>query len=82
MTYAKLPAQPKALRVISQQLWCCCREAGIVVFDSNLRQQRTIPRGDTGGDVNDVAELGTDGVVIATVGGLFQAFERGKHGVT
>ena len=32
-----------SLRVINQQLWCCRGDAGIMVFYSELQQQRIIP---------------------------------------
>ena len=60
----KLPAWSSSVRVINQQLWCCCRDAGIVVFDSELQQQRTIPAGDMG-VVWDVAEMSNGDFVIA-----------------
>ena len=60
----KLPKWLRALRVINQQLWCCCGHAGIVVFDSELQQQRTIPAGDMS-TVFDVAEMNNGDVVIA-----------------
>ena len=66
----KLPAWPQSLRVINQQLWCCCRDAGIVVFDSELQQQRTMPAADMG-HVCDVAEMSNGDVVIAAVNGLY-----------
>ena len=57
------------LRVINQQLWCCCGDAGIVVFDSELQQQRAIPAGEMG-TVYDVAEMNNGDVVIAARNGL------------
>ena len=59
-----------SLRVINQQLWCCCGIAGIVVFDSELQQQRTIPTADMG-DVYDVAEMNNGDVVIAAENGVY-----------
>ena len=67
----KLPSKPQGLRVINQQLWCCCGKAGIVVFDSELQQQRTIPPADDMGDVYDVAEMSNGDVVIAASQGLY-----------
>ena len=60
----ELPAWPGSLRVINKQLWCCCRNAGIVVFYSELQQQRTIPAGDMK-CVYDVAEMSNGEVIIA-----------------
>ena len=66
----KLPSHPISLRVINQQLWLCCGNAGIVVFDSELQQQRTIPAADMY-VVSDVAEMSNGDVVIAAVRGLY-----------
>ena len=66
----------EGLRVINQQLWCCSGDAGIVVFDSELQQQRTIPAADMG-DVSDVAEMSNGDVVIATDNELYHR-SRGK----
>ena len=63
---------PEGLRVINQQLWCCRRDAGIVVFDSEFQQQRTIPAADMGA-VFDVAQMSNGDVIIATVNGLFHS---------
>ena len=60
----KLPGRPQGLRVINQQLWCCCGYDGIVIFDSELQQQRTIPA--CMGYVCDAAEMSNGDVVIAT----------------
>ena len=57
------------MRVINQQLWCYCGDAGIVVFDSELQQQRTIPAAEMGG-VYGVAEMSNGDVVIAAGNGL------------
>ena len=61
-----------ALRHIKQQLWCCCGRDGIVVLDTDLQQQRTIPAGDLRG-VYDVAEMSSGDVIIAAYAGLFHA---------
>ena len=55
---------PESLRVINQQLWCCCQGAGIVVFDSELQQQLTI-QSDEMRYVWDVAEMSNGDVIIA-----------------
>ena len=60
----KLFSGTRGLRVINQQLWCCCCDAGIAVFDSELQQQRTIPAGDMK-CVYDVAEMSNGEVIIA-----------------
>ena len=76
----KLPSVPQGLRVISQQLWCCCGDAGIVIFDSELQQQRTIPADDDELDVVlDVAEMSNGDVVIAASNGLYAADVLGKR---
>ena len=66
----KLLTRPEGLRVINQQLWCCCGDAGITVFDSELQQQRNILADDMGG-VYDVAEISNGDVVIAAPAGLY-----------
>ena len=67
----KLPSWPEGLRVINQQLWCCCDDAGIVVFDSELQRQHTIPAAEMR-SVCDVAEMSNGDVVIAAAGnGLY-----------
>ena len=68
----KLFSGVRGLRVINQQLWCCCRDAGIVVFDSELQQQCTIPA--AGMDsVWDVAEMSNGDVIIAARTGLYHS---------
>ena len=69
---------PEGLRVINQQLWCCCHDAGIVVFDSELQQQRTIPAGDMG-YVIDVAEMSNGDVIIVADNGLYHRHNDGKY---
>ena len=60
----ELPRWAESLRVINQQLWCCCCHDGIVVFDSELQRLRTIPAADMG-RVWDVAEMSNGDVIIA-----------------
>ena len=76
----QLPSLPQSLRVINQQLWCCCNDGGIVVFDSELQQQRTILAGDMG-DVRDVADMSNGDAVIATGRGLYHG-RNGKYSRT
>ena len=59
----ELPIWSQSLRVIDQQLWCCCGDAGIVVFDSELRQLYNIQNDDDW--VRDVAEINNGDVVMA-----------------
>ena len=73
-----LPSKPGGLRVINQQLWCCCADAGIVVFDSELQQQRTTPAGDMG-EVCDVAQMSNGDVVIASRTGLYHSSHGKLH---
>ena len=66
------------MRVINQQLWCCCDRDGIVVLDpSDLRPLQTIPAGDMG-SVHDVAEMRDGDIVIAASEGLFHDTMNGK----
>ena len=74
----KPPEKVRSLRVINQQLWCCCGRAGIVVFDSELQQQRTIPAADMG-IVCDVSEMSHADVVIATESGLYRVSNGKRH---
>ena len=74
----KLPSAPQALRVINEQLWCCCGAAGIVVFDSELGEQRTVAAADMG-PFNDVAELSNGDVIIATDNWLYTKNSAGRH---
>ena len=67
-----------SLRVINQQLWCCRFDAGIVVLDSELQQQRTVPAGEMGW-VYDVAEMSNGDVVIGASNGLYAADVLGKR---
>ena len=66
---AKLPRKPWSLRVINQQLWGCCLDAGIMVFDNMLQKLRTIPPDDMD-KVYDVAGMNGDNFVIASSNGL------------
>ena len=67
-----------SVRVINEQLWCCCEGDGIVVLDhSDLKQLRTIPAGDMG-KVIDAADLPAGDVVIAASEGLFHADISGR----
>ena len=75
----KLPGWTTGLRVINEQLWCCCGDAGIVVFDSELQQQRTIPAADMR-YVRDVAQMSNGDVVIAAGNGLYHMSDDGKYG--
>ena len=68
--------EPKSLRVINQQLWCCCGDEGIVIYDSELQQQRTIPAADMN-EVFDVAEMSNGDVVIAARNGLYHIHSGG-----
>ena len=68
---------PQGMRVINQQLWCCCDDAGIVNFDSELQQQRSIPADDIG-KVFDVAEMRNGDVIIATDNGLYVYSSNGE----
>ena len=73
----KLPGLPQGLRVIKQQLWCCCGGARIVIFDSGLQQQRTLWADDMG-MAYDVAEMRNGDVVIAASNGLYRRSKNGE----
>ena len=72
-----IPYRVQSVRVINQQLWCCCDDAGIVNFDSELQQQRSIPADDIG-KVFDVAEMRNGDVIIATDNGLYVYSSNGE----
>ena len=73
----KLTFAARTLRVINQQLWCCCNKAGIVVFDTELQQQRVIPRGSMGG-MHDVVKTSNGDLVVATSDGLYHTDDAGN----
>ena len=76
---AELPDDPTSLRLINQQLWCCCYDAGIEVLEhEELTKADVVPAGDTGW-VCDVAAF-RDDVVIAAGTGLYHTDVNGKHG--
>ena len=76
----KLSSHPISLRVINQQLWCCCNEGGTVVFDSELQQQRTTGVSAANmSDVVDVAEMSNGDVVIAAENGLYHSSNGNFH---
>ena len=70
----KQPEWSRSLRVINQQLWCCCGgDAGIVVFDSELQQQQCTIAAAGKGYVNDVAEMSNGDQVLAASDGLYHS---------
>ena len=69
-TEKELTALLLAARVIDEQLWCCCGFAGIVIVDSELQQQRTLPAACMS-YVFDVAKMSSGDVVIAASQGLY-----------
>ena len=68
---------PYSLRVINEQLWCCCYDAGIMVFDAELQQQRTIAPHEMV-NIWDVAAMSNGDVVIAAQNGLYHANKNGR----
>ena len=74
---ASFPSFPQSLRVIRQELLCCCGYAGIIIYDSDLQQQRTIPSGDMGG-LYDLAEMSNGDLVAAARNGLYHFNSTGK----
>ena len=73
-----LPSVAQTVRVVSQQLWCCCLDGGIVVLDKNLLQQRIIPCAEKE-CVYDVVDFGNCDVVIASSRGLLHADIGGNY---
>ena len=65
-----LPAAAASIRVINGHLWCCCGLSGIVVLNTALGHQRTIPS-NIMEEVWDVAETSDGDVVVAALGGLY-----------
>lgn len=74
----KVPEQPRSIRVIKQQLWCCLGEYGIVIYNADLEQQRTIPRLCFVSGVYDVAEIYNGDLVMATEHELHHSDPTGK----
>ena len=72
-----LLALPRGLRVINQQLWCCCPDAGIVVLDRELQLLHLLLC-DGMGQVHDVAEMSNEDIAIAASNGLFLADLTGR----
>ena len=73
---------PESLRVINQQLWCCSGFDDIVVFDSELQQQRSIILDADIGDVADVAEMSNGDVIIAAANGLYHSSNGKQHSLS
>ena len=70
---------PFSLRVIKRQLWACCLEYGVVVFDRDLKQQRTVPYNKTTGWVHDASAMSNGDVILATDKGIYQLHGDGKY---
>ena len=70
-------AIPLSLRVIKRQLWACCFESGIIVFDRDLKQQRVIPVHKPTTWISDVAAMSNGDVIIATDQGIYQTHNEG-----
>ena len=70
---------PFSLRVIKRQLWACCLEYGVVVFDRDLKQLRTVPYNKTTGWVHDAAAMSNGDVILATDKGIYQLHHDGKY---
>ena len=60
---------PNSLRLIDNNLWCCCGYSGIRVLDLSLNLIRHIPIQDMG-RVLSMVDIG-DGAVVAANKGLF-----------
>ena len=74
----ELPAEPRSVRVINEQIWCCCCSSGIIVFDSDLKKLESFAiEGTTW--VNDVARMSNGQIVIADGTGLFHVDIVGEH---
>ena len=67
---SRLPATARPIRVIDGQLWCCCGSSGIVILDTELQQQRTVPCRFLK-FVRDVVETGGGDIIIAASSGLY-----------
>ena len=75
----RLLSDPYALRIIDWQLWCCCSDGGIYVFDEDaLDSPRVIPPAGMA-RVYDVAALSSGDVVIAADTGLYEADGTGNY---
>ena len=71
-----LPSKPRGLRVIDQQLWCCCGDAGINIIDTSRDLQRFVSSKRLG-LVNDVAVMSNGDVIVASDNGLFRTDTNG-----
>ena len=60
----------RSTRVINGQLWCCCGFDGVVILNTELQQQRTIPCRFME-FVWDVVETRDGDIIIAASSGLF-----------
>ena len=67
------------MRVIKRQLWACCLEYGVVVFDRDLKQLRTVPYNKTTGWVHDAAAMSNGDVILATDKGIYQLHGDGMY---
>ena len=75
-TMTPLQLEVRSLRVINNQLWCCCLDSVIVVFDLGLTYVCDIRFPDMGA-VQGVVDVG-DGTVVAAENGLFMISYAGK----
>ena len=74
----ELPATPDSVRVINEQIWCCCTGSGIIVFDSDLQKQESIEiEGIT--FVMDIASMSNGDIVVAHAKGLFHVKIEGEQ---
>ena len=73
-----LPAEPKSLCVLNNNVYCACRSVGIVITDTTLTDKRCIKSGDMG-YVSGVAPLPDSTLVVAADNGLFHITNEGEQ---
>ena len=77
----KLPQVATSVRVIAGEIWCCCGDADIAVYDEDLKWKRSIQlMGEDAEDNNvyDVAVMPHGELIIARAKGLYHTDMTGK----
>ena len=82
-TEENLPQDASSVRVIADEIWCCCGDAHIAVYDEDLKWKRGIQLtgAETGGNpvvVHDVAMMPQGELIIAGTNGLYHTDMSGK----
>ena len=79
-TQVKLAQEVMSVRVIAGEIWCCCRDASIVIFDDDLTRKRKLELSTHSADaINDVAMMPGGDLIIARPSGLYHTDMHGKE---